>query len=141
VLFSFRIVDVEMDTQLFNERLGVAERRGLKRVGFATREKAVALLANGPGESRPGQPPKSHTGALKRFLRYAVEGKSMVVGPQLLARKGQNAAQALEKGGRSQNANGKFQTVAKRPFMVPSARAVATQGLPTFFEDSFKAQS
>lgn len=74
-------------------------------------------------KSLPGQPPLSHTEALKRQIFFAWTGRlrqSVVVGPQHLTKRSSDAPRALEVGGRSVTSEGKSINVEKRPYMKPS---------------------
>lgn len=80
--------------------------------------------------SEAGQPPRSQTGTLKRFIRFAYDSseRATFIGPVLLpGRVGKDSPEALEKGGTSTvevREDGKRrrrrQRIEARPYMVPA---------------------
>ena len=66
-----------------------ARMRSLLKVGGFIRTTARRSMKPGKGKSPPGQPPKSHQGALKNLLLFAWDNssKSVVIGPTLLTTK------------------------------------------------------
>lgn len=91
--------------------------------------------------SKPGQPPRSHLGLLKRFIFFAYDQSTngVVIGPARLngVDGGPRALEALEEGGQSKNGRGKTITVAARPFMGP-ALAKEQPKLPALWANSVK---
>lgn len=73
-----------------------------------------------PAPSAPGEPPRMHSGEIKKFLYFTYEPKtnSVLVGPALLDRP-TGAPEKLEKGGWVDTSNGRAK-IAQRPFMKPS---------------------
>lgn len=73
--------------------------------------------------SKPGQPPVSHIGHLKKSIAFNIDadGTSMIVGPQIhRSKKGKDVLKALEEGGTSRNAWGIPMKVSARPYMRPA---------------------
>ena len=104
--------------------------QSIKKAPFATRKPRGQQRTNFKTKtSRPGAPPYSHTGLLKRFIFFAYEPgrESAVIGPAKLAKAGA-APQALEHGGKStvvrRSRRGRTQrrrvTIKARPFMGPA---------------------
>lgn len=91
--------------------------------------------------SKPGQPPRSHLGMLRRFLffGYDREANSVVVGPARLngVTGGPRALEALEEGGTSRTPQGQTINIAARPFMGP-ALAKERPKLPQMWANSVK---
>ena len=91
--------------------------------------------------SKPGQPPRSHLGLLKRFILFGYDRDSnaVVIGPARLngVAGGPRALEALEEGGQSKNAKGKTISVEARPFMGP-ALAKEQPKLPALWANSVK---
>jgi hypothetical protein len=90
------------------------------------REAKTGRFAKAAGQiSRPGMPPYSHRGLLRKFLFFAYdpERQSVVIGPARLNKPG-NAPESLEYGGESAIAgrNGRTRKidVRARPFMGPA---------------------
>lgn len=71
------------DREVVSRAMDAASRRNLSKAGAFVRRTAKGLIRFGRRASRPGNPPRSHTGALKRFLWFAFDpsSKSVVVGP------------------------------------------------------------
>lgn len=96
--------------------------------------------------SRPGSPPYSRLGLLKKFLFFAYdpERRSVVIGPARLNQKIGDAPAALERGGRSRITAGRgrgrrvTRTVRARPFMGPAFEKEKPK-LPDMWRDSIRA--
>ncbi len=89
-----------------------AVRKALSKFGAFVRQRAKTSIKTRKGTSRPGRPPFSHTGTLKKFIYFSFDPahKSVVVGPTL-AGPASGAPEALEHGtGRTR----------ARPFMTPA---------------------
>tara|TARA_R100000808_G_scaffold8384_1_gene23787 strand:+ start:61 stop:585 length:525 start_codon:yes stop_codon:yes gene_type:complete len=86
-----------------------AKRRGLKK---PKRPKA---------SSRPGEPPRSQVGTLRRFLFFSYDrhSQSVVVGPARVPAKDQDAPQNLEFGG-TVDVGGRRARIQPRPYMGPA---------------------
>jgi hypothetical protein len=117
------------EQQLFKRRAAIAKAQGKPR---PKRPRA---------SSKPGQPPRSQLGILRRFILfgYDTEARSVVVGPARLngVKGGPDALSALEEGGNSRNAKGKSITVAARPFMGPALEREKPK-LPAMWANSVK---
>ncbi len=72
--------------------------------------------------SKPGEPPRSVLGYLKKFLFFAYDAanKSVVIGPAQFAGAGGTAPRALEEGGKVVMINGHSVTIKPRPYMRPA---------------------
>jgi hypothetical protein len=127
-----RISDVQLDDQAVTTPLRAAGSRFLRVVGFETMREAQRSIVPGRGPSAPGSPPHDQTGVLRRFIRYAAQpdGKLVVIGPEYLPRKSEDAPRALEYGGTSINARGDAIHVAQRAFMRPAFGRVIPRVLP-----------
>lgn len=86
--------------------------------------------------SRPGQPPRSQTGILKRFIYDAMDPRtrSVVIGPARIER-GTDAPRVLEYGGRTRLPNGRTIYLSPRPYMRPALAAKLPQ-LPKLWKDA-----
>jgi hypothetical protein len=137
-MIGFRVVEIDFDSDGVQKDIDRGGKRALRIIGFETRAEAQSIIQPAAGSSAPGQPPHSKTGALKRFIRYGLDGsKCVVIGAQLLELRSQDAATALERGGVSMSVKGQSQYVAKRPFMLPSFKAELPK-VPAIFEDLFR---
>lgn len=85
--------------------------------------------------SKPGQPPKTRKGTIKKQLFYAFDPgrESVVIGPILFAPKN-NAPETLEYGGQTTIGPQKVY-IAARPYMGPARDKVMPQ-VAGFFRDS-----
>lgn len=123
-----------------------AERRVLSRFGAYVRRGARSSIRRRKKTSRPGRPPSSHTGLLKRFIFFAYEPehRSVVIGPIRLGRKTGEALPALEQGGRSRVVSGRGDrrrvrvvAIRPRPFMGPAFEREKPK-LPAIWRDSIR---
>ena len=94
------------------------------------------------GASRPGRPPYSHTGALKKFIffGYDFKSRSVVIGPTKLSVKNTNAPETLEYGGKATIGKGQKRKdiiVEARPYMGPAYEKEKPK-LPGMWADSVK---
>lgn len=139
-MIQFKLTDLFVDSALIEEKIRKTELRGLKRVGFLTRQMAQESIKDGSGPSAPGTPPHSHTGTLRRFILYSLtENKqSVVIGPKFLKKKSQGAAKATEYGGKAINSRSVPIRVNPRPFMHPALEKVSRDNVPGVFGNSFR---
>lgn len=139
-MIQFKLTDLIVDSKLIEEKIAKAEIRGLKRVGFLTRQSAQASIKDGAGSSAPGSPPNSHIGTLRRFILYSLTDtkKSVVIGPKFLKKKSRDAAKATEYGGRAVNSRSVPIRVNPRPFMHPALSKVSRENVPGVFGNSFR---
>lgn len=139
-MIQFKLTDLFVDSALIEEKARKAEIRGLKRVGFLTRQMAQESIRDGAGSSTPGSPPHSHVGTLRRFILYSLgENKqSVVIGPKFLKKKSKDAAKATEYGGRAVNSRSVPINVQPRPFMHPALAKVSRENVPGVFGNSFR---
>lgn len=124
-----------------------ATRRVLSRAGAFVMTSARSLIRSAKGWddfSKPGRPPKSHLGLLKRFIFFGYDEsrRSVIVGPARLGNKKGDAPSLLEFGGDAtrRNRRAKQDTVAHyepRPFMGPALQK-NLERFPSLFHDSIK---
>ena len=103
-----------------------ATRRVLSRFGAYVRTSARHSIRRRKATSKPGQPPSSHTGLLRRhiYFSYDARARDVVIGPVPMGAK-TSAPETLEHGGRVvQRRRGRRQTLAyaARPYMGPALR-------------------
>ena len=93
------------------------------------------------GTSKPGRPPVSHTGLLKKFLWFGYDAtrRSVVIGPVRLPRRGRSgkAPATLEYGGTVTLPDGRKANIEPRPYMGPAFRTGLTR-LPYFWNNAGK---
>lgn len=101
-----------------------------KRKGLNPRKVRRPLV-----HSRPGEPPRTIRGDIKKFLFFAFDHatESVVIGPARTPR-ASNAPATLEEGGRAV-IDGRSVTIAPRPYMVP-AREQTEKPLMRLWKDA-----
>lgn len=89
--------------------------------------------------SKPGEPPRSHTKRLRKFIYFGYDpaAKSVVVGP--VGFRNSRAPEALESGGTATVGKKQKRTVTihRRPYMAPAMRAELSK-LPPLWADSVR---
>ena len=85
---NFKIDDVKgafFDSKKVEDSVSKVEKANLSKAGAFIRRSAIFSIPSGKGSSKPGQPPKSHSGVLKKFIYFAFDpsSRSVVVGPAL----------------------------------------------------------
>ena len=138
-MITFRMAQIEVDDDLVLDLIEQSKGRSLRRVGFATRQTAMESIVDGAGPSQPGSPPNSHTGVLRRSIRYEYDQitSTMTAGPILLSRRSRDAVEAMESGGQSYDVRGRIVRVRARPFMSPAFADVLENSVPKVFENTF----
>lgn len=104
-----------------------AKRKALSKFGAYVRSgsrRSIRKVGKSGAPAKPGQPPKSRTGLLKRFIFfvYDKQNDSVIIGPAALnGTKEQNrlATEVMEIGG-SVTRDGKRYVYAKHPYMEPA---------------------
>ena len=120
-----------------------ATRRVLSRFGAFVRTTARSSIRRRKSVSKPGKPPTSWTGLLKKFLFFSFdrERRSVVIGPVRLNNSGGEAPRLLEHGGAAtrQDRRGKRRrvTYASRPYMGPAFEKEQPK-LPEMWRDSIR---
>ena len=134
------------DSKAVTSAVDKASRRVLSRFGAYVRTTARHSIRSRKATSRPGKPPSSHTGLLRRFtyFGYDRQRRSVVIGPQRLNRKAGDAPAALEHGGVSTVVEGlrhrrrkRRVRIAARPFMGPAFEKEKPK-LPAMWRNSVK---
>ncbi len=127
--------DLKATADWFFDRAAVAEtldpavRRALSKFGAFVRRRAQTSIRPRKGTSRPGQPPHSHAGLLRKFIFFSFDraAESVVVGPTLLT-PDSRVPETLEYGSA---------THAARPYMRPAHEAELAK-VPDLFRDMIK---
>jgi hypothetical protein len=113
-----------------------------RRFGAFVRQTARRSIRKRKKVSRPGQPPSSHTGALKNLIQFAYDprARSVVIGP-ILGSSRSGAPAGLEWGAPSRIMAGARQgqeiRIQPRPYMTPAFTQEATK-LPQLWRNSIK---
>lgn len=127
-MLDLRIKDLFFDRQVVLRAVGKAKREVLSKAGAFIRQTARTSIRRRKGTSRPGRPPYSHTGLLRRWILFGYDRRSdsVVVGP--VGFKRSKAPNVLEFGGvtnrprwwrRKRKLSRKLR-VRARPFMGPA---------------------
>ena len=120
-----------------------AERKVLSRFGAFVRTRARTSIKSRKATSRPGSPPSSHAGLLKRFILFAYDParRGVVIGPtRLNAKTGGKAPPLLEYGGnvvRERWGRRRVVRYLPRPFMHPALDAELVR-LPPLWRNSIR---
>lgn len=133
-MFDMKIKTLFFDRQRVLKAVDSARRKVLSKFGAFVRQRArSSIRPGGKGNivSKPGQPPRSHVGLLKRFLFFAFDetSKSVVIGPAKI-NTGTEAPSVLEHGGttlvrgtRHGQTISRQVRIAPRPYMGPADAA------------------
>ena len=145
---GFRFKGAFFDSKKVISKTDKATRRVLSRFGSFVRRTAKQSIRKRKEESKPGTPPHSHEGLLKRFIFFGFDfsKKSVVVGPALINIPDQRpkGLDALEHGGKITRLRGRkgkrkrvILNIKARPFMGPALEK-ELPGLPKMWQDSIK---
>lgn len=144
-MIDLRIKSLFFDRPKVQRAMDRAKRRSLSRAGAFIRQRARTSIRKRKRQSRPGQPPSSHTGLLRRFILFGYDRRSdsVVVGPVGFRRS--RAPNVLEFGGRttveSRRRGGRRQKrtvrIAARPYMRPALEKERSQ-LPAVWRNSVR---
>jgi hypothetical protein len=121
-----------------------AKRRALARFGGFVRQTARRSIRKRKRSARPGEPPSSHSGELRRgiFFAYEPSRASVVIGPARLngasRYRGKTVPQLMEEGGTIQR-DGQRLTYDAHPFMGPAFDKGKRKLIPGVFRDSVKS--
>jgi hypothetical protein len=131
------------DRDVVQRAVSKGERRVLSKFGAFVRQRAKTSIRTNKGISRPGAPPYSHVGLLKRFIFFAydLERRSVVIGPTLLGKSTHSVPQLLEYGGEVTRKEGRLVRRLRyraRPFMGPAFAEEQRVSLPKMWQDSIR---
>ena len=101
--------------------MSAAEREQYERRVKQAKQDGQPRPKRPPAASRPGEPPRSQTGALKKFLFFSYDPRSasVVVGPARIRSDDTDAPRTLEFGGTAE-VGGRRIRIAERPYMGPA---------------------
>ena len=131
------------DREKVKNAIDADTRKVLSKFGAYVRQRAKTSIRKRRGISRPGMPPHSHVGLLRKLILFAFdEGRrSVVIGPVLL-RPGSQVPSLLEYGGETTifHAKSKRRRKARyraRPYMRPAFEA-ELKNLPDIWKRSIR---
>ncbi len=132
-MIKMRVTKLFFDSPAVIRAMDRATRKALSKVGAFVRRSARSSIRKRKKVSRPGQPPSSHVGLLRKFLFFAYEPQrqSVVIGPAKLGGvEGDDVPHILEHGGtttitrfRRGKIVRKRVKIAARPTMGPALEA------------------
>jgi hypothetical protein len=127
------------DRKSIRNKVDLRTRKVLSKFGSYVRLTARKSIRKRKGTSKPGSPPFSHKGTLKKFLffDYDANKRSVVIGPVIVPGKPGKAPSVLEHGGRVTLPRGNSAAIAPRPFMQPAFIKELAQ-IKTLWKDSIK---
>ena len=110
------------DRAKVKRKVDVRTRKVLSKFGAYVRQTSRKSIRKRKGTSKPGRPPFSHSGVLKRFLFFGYDPhrRSVVIGPVIAPGKAGKAPATLEHGGKVSLPFGNQANIAPRPFMQPA---------------------
>ncbi len=127
------------DRAKIKKKVDARTRKVLSKFGAFVRNTSRKSIRKRKGASKPGRPPFSHTGVLKRFLFFGYDSdrRSVVIGPVIAPGKAGKAPATLEHGGKVSLPFGNKAEIAPRPFMKPAFDA-ELPGVSKLWADSIK---
>lgn len=143
-MLDLRITQLFFDRPKVKRAVDAARRRVLSKGGAFIRQTARTSIRKRKGTSKPGSPPYSHVGLLRRFILFGYDRQteSVVIGP--VGIKGSTAPRVLELGGTTtvtRRRRGKRTErrvrVAARPYMNPALEKERPK-LPELWRNSVK---
>ncbi len=143
-MLDLRIKQMFFDRPKVRRAVDAARRRVLSKAGAFIRQTARTSIRKRRGTSKPGQPPHSHVGLLRRFILFGYDrqSESVVIGP--VGIRGSTAPRVLEQGGTTtvtRRRRGKRTErrvrVAARPYMNPALEKERPK-LPELWRNSVK---
>ena len=99
-MVTMKVKLLRFDSKVVKRSMDPVVREALRQGGAYVRKVAMRSMGNKPGPSRPGKPPHSHTGHLKRGIRYGYDPIEQAVAIGVM-RGGLWGAPALEYGGKA----------------------------------------
>lgn len=126
-MIDLRIKQMFFDRPKVKRAVDAARRKVLSKAGAFIRQTARTSIRNRKGTSKPGDPPHSHVGLLRRFILFGYDRQSdsVVVGPvgfrqsiapRVLERGGTTTVTRRRRGRRTE----RRVRIAARPYMKPA---------------------
>ncbi len=143
-MLDLRIKQMFFDRPKVRRAVDAARRKVLSKAGAFIRQTARTSIRKRKGSSKPGNPPHSHVGLLRRFILFGYDRQSdtVVVGP--VGFRDSTAPRVLERGGTTtvtRRRRGKRTErrvrIAARPYMNPALEKERPK-LPELWRNSVK---
>jgi hypothetical protein len=127
------------DRAAVRNNIDARTRKVLSKFGAYVRRTSRRSIRKRHGSSKPGHPPFSHVGTLKRFIFFGYDAhrRSVVIGPVIVPGKKGTAPAALEYGGKVTFPSGNAAAIEPRPYMHPAFEK-ELQKVSGFWADSIK---
>ncbi|MCC6910369.1 MAG: hypothetical protein IT430_20735 [Phycisphaerales bacterium] len=145
-MIDLRLKQMFFDRPRVQRAVDRGRRQALSKAGAFIRQRARSSIRKRKRSSRPGQPPSSHTGLLRRFILFGYDRQrdSVVVGP--VGFRQSTAPSVLEFGGRAsvesrrrERRRGKrVVRIAARPYMRPALEKEKSN-LPAVWRNSVRS--
>jgi len=144
-VIDMRIKSMFFDRAKIVRAVSRAKRQVLSKAGAFIRQRARTSIRRRKSASRPGEPPSSHTGLLRRFILFGYDrwSDSVVVGPVGFRRsKAPNVLEfggrtTVESGGRAKRKRSRVVRIAARPYMGPALEKERSN-LPALWRNSVR---
>lgn len=147
-MIDLRLKRMFFDRPRVQRAVDRGRRQALSKAGAFIRQRARSSIRKRKRSSRPGQPPSSHTGLLRRFILFGYDRQrdSVVVGPVGFRRS--TAPSVLEFGGRTaveskrrgRQRGKRVVRIAARPCMKPALEKEKSN-LPALWRNSVRPSS
>ncbi len=143
-MLDLRIEQMFFDRPKVKRAVDAARRKVLSKAGAFIRQTARTSIRKRKGSSKPGNPPHSHVGLLRKFILFGYDRQSdsVVVGP--VGFRDSTAPRVLERGGTTtvtRRRRGKRTErrvhIAARPYMNPALEKERPK-LPELWRNSVK---
>lgn len=145
-MIDMRIKSMFFDRAKIIRAVSRAKRQVLSKAGAFIRQRARSSIRKRKGTSRPGEPPSSHTGLLRRFILFGYDRRSDSVVVGAVGFRRSTAPNVLEFGGRTTVESGRrakrrrsrVVRIAARPYMRPALEKEKSN-LPALWRNSVKS--
>lgn len=144
-MIDLRLKQLFFDRPRVQRAVDWGKRQALSKAGAFIRRRARSSIRKRKRSSRPGEPPSSHTGLLRRFILFGYDRRrdSVVVGP--VGFRQSTAPSVLEFGGRSavesrrrsRRRKKRVVRIAARPYMRPALEKERSN-LPALWRNSVR---
>jgi phage gpG-like protein len=126
------------DRAKIKQKVDARTRKVLSKFGAFVRQTSRRSIRKRKRSSRPGHPPSSHIGTLKRFIFFGYDEhhRSVIIGPVIAPGKKGKAPATLEYGGRVALPK-KNVKIEARPYMNPAFEKELPK-VPGLWADSIK---
>ena len=140
-MISMKFKEMFFDRQIVIDDMDRKTHSVFSKFGAFVKVRARTSIRKRKTSSKPGDPPRSHTGLLRRmiFNLWSSITRSVIIGPEKVIGKIGDAPHALERGGRTEvrvttGARRRRIRIKQRPFMGPAFKT-EKKGLDKLWAD------